>query len=110
MVVYETEDTMTTRLKAPAPERVFCEVCLKDIPRSEAAMSEARDYVAFFCGLECYEKWAKDRAAAPPPESAAALRPEPELQVGHGRSKLRDERLKRALTQHPQRDTDKVEG
>ena len=38
-------------------EIVPCEVCMKEIPRSEAKVEEASDYVAYFCGLECYEKW-----------------------------------------------------
>ena len=36
---------------------VECNVCLKEIPKSEAKVEEATDYVAYFCGLECYEKW-----------------------------------------------------
>ncbi|HFE38033.1 MAG TPA: DUF3330 domain-containing protein [Gammaproteobacteria bacterium] len=27
------------------------------IPVSEATSEEARDYVVYFCGLECHEKW-----------------------------------------------------
>jgi len=42
-------------------QRVACEVCLKEIPRSEAGIAEAVDYVAYFCGLECYEQWKKNR-------------------------------------------------
>jgi len=42
-------------------ERVDCEVCLKEIPASEATSSEASDYVIYFCGLECYEKWRKEQ-------------------------------------------------
>lgn len=38
-------------------ELVACEVCLKEVPKSEAAVSEATDYVAYFCGLDCYQKW-----------------------------------------------------
>jgi hypothetical protein len=38
-------------------EIVECEVCLKEIPVSEAKMDEAADYVHHFCGLECYAKW-----------------------------------------------------
>ena len=38
-------------------EMVTCEMCLKEVPKSEAAVPEAIDYVAYFCGLECYEKW-----------------------------------------------------
>ena len=38
-------------------EKVACEVCLKKIPVSEAQSAEATDYVAYFCGLDCYDKW-----------------------------------------------------
>ena len=41
-------------------ELVPCEVCMNEIPRSEAKVEEASDYVAYFCGLECYEKWSKE--------------------------------------------------
>lgn len=43
---------------------VPCETCLKLVPRSEAASAEARDYVAYFCGLECYEKWTREHLPA----------------------------------------------
>jgi len=43
-------------------QRVPCEVCLKEVPKSEAEMAEARDYVAYFCGLECYDQWRRGRA------------------------------------------------
>ncbi|MDQ1363573.1 MAG: hypothetical protein QG652_1434 [Pseudomonadota bacterium] len=36
---------------------VSCEICLKSIPVSEAKSAEAEDYVAYFCGLECYDQW-----------------------------------------------------
>lgn len=38
-------------------EKVACEVCLKKIPVSEAQSEEASDYVAYFCGLDCYDQW-----------------------------------------------------
>ena len=38
-------------------ELVACDVCLKEVPKSEAVVPEAIDYVAHFCGLNCYEKW-----------------------------------------------------
>lgn len=38
-------------------ETVPCEVCLKEIPRSEAQTSEVDDYVLHFCGIDCYKKW-----------------------------------------------------
>lgn len=38
-------------------ELVKCDVCMKEIPASGARSAETSDYVAHFCGLECYEKW-----------------------------------------------------
>jgi len=48
--------------QTPTPaEQVSCEVCLKEVPKSEASVAEASDYFMYFCGLECFEKWkAKD--------------------------------------------------
>lgn len=39
------------------PHNVACEVCRKEIPRSEAQSAEAVDYVLYFCGVDCYQKW-----------------------------------------------------
>ncbi len=44
------------------PEQIPCEVCLKEIPLSEAKSEEANDYVSYFCGLECYDKWRHQKA------------------------------------------------
>lgn len=41
----------------PVAEQVSCEVCNKEIPLSEAKRFEAEDYVAYFCGLDCYSEW-----------------------------------------------------
>lgn len=41
----------------PVAEQVPCEVCNKEIPLSEARRFEAEDYVAYFCGLDCYSEW-----------------------------------------------------
>lgn len=43
-------------------ERVVCEVCMKEVPKSEATIPEAVDYVVYFCGLDCYEKWKNQHA------------------------------------------------
>ena len=42
-------------------ELIQCEVCLKEVPASDAESSETADYVAHFCGLECYEQWHKKK-------------------------------------------------
>ena len=44
---------------------VLCEVCIKEIPKSEATAAEAVDYFVYFCGADCYEKWINQRK---PPE------------------------------------------
>ena len=41
----------------PLSEQVSCEVCLKEVPLSTAVDFEVGDYVAHFCGLECYAQW-----------------------------------------------------
>lgn len=51
------ECDMTHHDKPVELESVQCEVCLKEVPLSEATVPEATDYVVHFCGLECYEKW-----------------------------------------------------
>jgi Domain of unknown function (DUF3330) len=49
---------MTTHPRpAPVAEIIPCEVCHKEIPLSEAERFEAADYVAHFCGLDCYSTW-----------------------------------------------------
>lgn len=47
----------TTDDRPIAVERVACDVCLKEVPKSEATVPEATDYVAYFCGLDCYDRW-----------------------------------------------------
>lgn len=48
---------MNTNHKPAGSEMVACEICLKEIPVSEAKSEEATDYVLYFCGIDCYEKW-----------------------------------------------------
>jgi hypothetical protein len=47
----------TEQDKSGLDERVSCEVCLKEIPISEAKVDEAVGYISHFCGLDCYAKW-----------------------------------------------------
>lgn len=54
-----------TNTDTSATGPIACEVCLKEIPRSVARSYEGPDYVYYFCGAECYEKW---QAAAGMPE------------------------------------------
>ena len=54
------ECAMTEQKNKTNEKLVPCEVCLKEIPRSEAKVEEASDYVAYFCGLDCFEKWQKE--------------------------------------------------
>ena len=44
------------------PRFVLCRVCRCEVPLSEAVVPEAVDYMAYFCGLDCYASW-RARAA-----------------------------------------------
>ena len=57
---------MTSRDLSVSLERVPCHVCRHDILTSEALVAEATDYVAYFCGLDCYDRWRRQRDAFPP--------------------------------------------
>lgn len=61
---------MTTSVKPVEPAHISCEVCLKEVPESEATVVEATDYFVHFCGLECYEKW-KTQGGKPKQADAA---------------------------------------
>lgn len=42
--------------------KVSCDVCLTEIPETEARSAEGDEYVRYFCGLDCYEQWRKKAA------------------------------------------------
>ena len=50
------------------PEKVSCEVCFKEIPVSEATSVKATDYIMYYCGLECYDRWKKQQDGTPSSE------------------------------------------
>ena len=56
-----------TTADAAGDALVACEVCLREVPRSEAVVPEATDYVAHFCDLRCFEQWKKLPERASPP-------------------------------------------
>jgi hypothetical protein len=41
--------------------KVSCETCLNEVPRSGAMSAEVAEYVAHFCGLDCYEEWMENK-------------------------------------------------
>lgn len=45
--------------------KVSCDVCLVEIPQSEARSAEGQDYVRYFCGLDCYERWLGENGGEP---------------------------------------------
>jgi len=48
---------MATRLDDTTVPLVVCGECFKRIPKDTAQSAEAADYVAYFCGLDCFQKW-----------------------------------------------------
>ncbi len=85
---------MTRPGKLFDPQKVFCDVCFKRVPKSDALIVEERDAVVHFCGAECYRKWHARRAAQPATN---------EPQEGAGRSSSRDDRLKKHEQRHRER-------
>jgi len=63
---------MTTADKPIDVERVACEICFREVPVSEATVPEATDYVVYFCGLDCYERW--KRQSGQPAEAVKACK------------------------------------
>lgn len=59
---------MATLDKPVDVPQVACEVCLREVPVTEAIVAEAVDYVVNFCGLECYGIWKRRAEAAEPPD------------------------------------------
>jgi len=45
--------------KSVVPEQISCEICLKEVPKSDAQSVEVNDYAMYFCGLDCFDKWQK---------------------------------------------------
>ena len=56
---FEKESEMIEQKKIAEPEKIACEVCFKEIPISEAKSVKATDYIMYYCGLDCYDKWKK---------------------------------------------------
>ena len=46
-------------------QQLSCELCLKSVPLSESEISEAEDYIAYFCGLDCYDIWRHQKNKEP---------------------------------------------
>lgn len=53
-------------------DKVACDVCLTEIPKSVAVSSEADEYTQYFCGTECYTKWRDENDTADPQETHVA--------------------------------------
>lgn len=62
---------MTKKTSLSKEKKVACQVCMKEIPLSEAKNAEAVDYVAHFCGLDCYDQW-KNKSEKAAAQSGAA--------------------------------------
>jgi len=51
-------NTATQHSTLPDDDQLIsCKTCLESVPLSESQISEAEDYIAYFCGLECYDLW-----------------------------------------------------
>ncbi|KPV40077.1 hypothetical protein AN478_07925 [Thiohalorhabdus denitrificans] len=51
---------MSERNDSMEPAKVSCEVCMAEVPHDDAKSMEGSDYVLYFCGLDCYDRWADE--------------------------------------------------
>lgn len=50
---------MSTINPSEVGDLIACDVCCFEIPVSEAKSEEATEYVIYYFGLDCYDKWKK---------------------------------------------------
>jgi len=50
---------MITKADVSKIELVSCDICLNEVPKCSGKIMEIEDYVMYFCGLECFDKWHK---------------------------------------------------
>ena len=58
---------MKRKAKPVDPQSVFCDVCLKRVPKSSALMSDAPEGTVYFCSAGCYQRWHQRHPPAPAP-------------------------------------------
>jgi len=46
-------------------EKIPCHVCKKMIPKAAAVHAEGRDYVLYFCDIDCLDYWKKEQEEKP---------------------------------------------
>ena len=90
---------MAQQPRFPDPERVFCEICSKPVSKTEALITEGRDFTVYFCSAHCYERWGSERAAEPLSHVQGTIEHSREL----------DDRMKALAKRHPQRDEPRVD-
>ena len=54
---------MTRLPRADDCETLRCEICTKEIPAEDMHSAEVDNYVVYYCGVECYEKWKEHQDA-----------------------------------------------
>jgi hypothetical protein len=57
------ESTVSAVADSELAPPISCAVCHHEIPLSAAVSREASDYVEYYCGLDCYERWRNQSGA-----------------------------------------------
>lgn len=42
-------------------EKIACHVCQKIIPKAAAVHAEGKEYVLYFCNIDCLDYWKKEK-------------------------------------------------
>ena len=53
-------------MKFPEIEKLHCEICKKEIPKSVVITAEGAEYIHHFCSIECHDHYFKDEKEEKP--------------------------------------------
>jgi hypothetical protein len=62
LLLFPFQNNREASMSMPKPEvveKIDRDICMREIPRSEMGVSEADDYILYYCGTEYYEQQAK---------------------------------------------------
>lgn len=59
-VTMPNDDTNLSALPEDS-QLIDFQTCLHSIPLSEAKSIEAQEYITYFCGLDCFDQWIKQK-------------------------------------------------
>jgi hypothetical protein len=53
-------------MKFPEIEKLHCEICKKEIPKSVVITAEGAEYIHHFCSIECHDHYFENQTEEKP--------------------------------------------